>query len=84
MKYVTAEDAVKAIRSNDRVFIQGGAASPQQLINAIVHYLVTEHGVAYLYGKTLRERARALIGIAAPEHREALERAAHERFKMDF
>lgn len=51
---------------------------------ANVHYLVTEHGVAYLYGKTLRERARALIGIAAPEHREALERAAHERFRMDF
>jgi acyl-CoA hydrolase len=51
---------------------------------ANVHYVVTEHGVAYLYGKTLRERARALIGIAAPEHREMLERAAHERFRMDF
>lgn len=48
---------------------------------ANVHYVVTEHGVAYLYGKTLRERARALIGIAAPEHREALERAARERFR---
>ena len=51
---------------------------------ANVHYVVTEHGVAYLYGKTLRERARALIGITAPEHREMLERAAHERFRMDF
>ena len=42
-------------------------------------YVVTEHGVAYLYGKTLRERARALIDVAAPEHRAALERAALDR-----
>lgn len=48
---------------------------------AHVHYIVTEHGVAYLYGKTLRQRARALIGIAHPDHREALERAARERFR---
>jgi acyl-CoA hydrolase len=47
---------------------------------AHVHYIVTEHGVAYLYGKTLRERARALVEIAAPEHREELERACSERF----
>ena len=39
-----------------------------------VHYVVTEFGVAYLYGKTLRERARALIGIAHPAHRENLEK----------
>jgi 4-hydroxybutyrate CoA-transferase len=48
---------------------------------AHVHYIVTEFGVAYLYGKTLRERARALIEIAHPDHRESLERAARERFK---
>ncbi len=47
---------------------------------AHVHYVVTEHGVARLYGKNLRQRARALIGIAHPDHREALERAAFERF----
>ena len=47
---------------------------------AHVHYVVTEHGVARLYGKNLRQRARALIGIAHPAHREALERAAFERF----
>ena len=44
-------------------------------------YIVTEHGVAYLYGKSLRERARLLIEIAAPEHREQLERAAFERYR---
>jgi len=43
-----------------------------------VHYVVTEHGVAALYGKTLRQRARALIDIAAPEFREDLERRAIE------
>jgi 4-hydroxybutyrate CoA-transferase len=47
---------------------------------AHVHYIVTEHGVAYLYGKNLRQRAQALIAIAHPDHRESLERAAYERF----
>lgn len=47
---------------------------------AHMHFVVTEHGVADLYGKTLRERARALIGVAHPDHREALGRAAFERF----
>lgn len=48
---------------------------------AHVHYVVTEYGVAYLYAKNLRQRARALIEIAHPDHREALERQAFERFK---
>lgn len=47
---------------------------------AHVHWVVTEHGVAHLYGKNLRQRARALIGIADPRHRETLERSARERF----
>ena len=36
---------------------------------ADVHYVVTEHGIAYLHGKTLRERAEALIAIADPRFR---------------
>ena len=48
---------------------------------AHVHYLVTEYGVAYLYGKNLRQRAAAMIEIAHPDHREELERSAVERFK---
>lgn len=48
---------------------------------AHVHYVVTEYGVADLYGKSLRERARALINIAHPNHREQLERDAFERFR---
>jgi acyl-CoA hydrolase len=45
-----------------------------------VHYIVTEYGVAYLYGKNLRQRAKALIDIAHPDDREMLEKACHERF----
>jgi len=43
-----------------------------------VHYVVTEYGVADLYGKTIRQRAQALINIAAPQFRDELTRAAGE------
>nr|HID14350.1 acetyl-CoA hydrolase/transferase family protein [Anaerolineae bacterium] len=43
-----------------------------------VHYVVTEYGVADLYGKTIRQRAQALIRIAAPRFRDELTRAAKE------
>ncbi len=46
---------------------------------ADVHYIVTEYGVADLFGKNLRQRARALIDVAHPDFREDLTRAAHER-----
>jgi acyl-CoA hydrolase len=46
---------------------------------ADVHYVVTEHGVAHLFGKNLRQRAEALIEIADPRHREELTRAAKDR-----
>jgi acyl-CoA hydrolase len=49
---------------------------------AHVHYVVTEYGIAYLFGKNLRQRARALINIAHPDDREALEKACYERFKI--
>lgn len=48
---------------------------------AHVHYVVTEYGVANLYGKNLRQRAKMLIGIAHPDHREALEREAIDRYE---
>jgi acyl-CoA hydrolase len=43
----------------------------------VVDKVVTEHGVAHLKGRSLRQRARALIEIAHPDHREDLERQAH-------
>lgn len=48
---------------------------------AHIHYVVTEYGIADLYGKSLKQRARRLIDIAHPDHRESLEKAAFERFK---
>lgn len=48
---------------------------------AHVHYVVTEYGVAFLFGKNLRQRAKALIEIAHPDDREMLEKESFERFK---
>ena len=45
-----------------------------------VHYIVTEYGVAYLYGKNLRQRAYELMRIAHPDHRESLEKDIIKRF----
>ncbi len=47
---------------------------------AHVHYVVTEYGVAYLYGKNLHQRALALMNIAHPDHREELEKEITNRF----
>lgn len=45
---------------------------------AHVHYVITEFGTAYLYGKSLRDRCRLMIDIAHPDHREELSRQARE------
>jgi len=47
---------------------------------AHVHYVVTEHGVADLYGKSIKQRIRAMINIADPMHQEAIERQAYEYY----
>ncbi len=46
-----------------------------------VHWVVTEYGLVNLFGRNLKQRAKALINIAHPGHREALEKAYCERFK---
>ncbi len=46
-----------------------------------VHWVVTEYGITNLFGLNLKQRGKALIGIAHPEHREGLEKSFHERFK---
>ena len=51
---------------------------------ANMHWVVTEFGAVNLYGKTMQERAKLLISIAHPDHREALDRAAFERFGPHF
>lgn len=45
-----------------------------------IHWVVTEFGSVDLFGKNLKQRAQALIGIAHPDHREALEKVYFERF----
>jgi len=45
---------------------------------AHIHYVVTEYGVANLYGKTIKERVKALVNIAHPDHREAIDKSYFE------
>ena len=45
-----------------------------------IHWFVTEYGAVDLYGKSLQERAKAIISVAHPDHQEELDRAAFERF----
>ncbi len=51
---------------------------------ANMHNIVTEYGAVDLYGMPLQKRAKALISIAHPDHREALDKAAFERFGPHF
>ncbi len=46
-----------------------------------VHWVVTEYGHVDLFGKNLKQRAQALVGIAHPTHREWLEKAFYQRYK---
>ena len=64
--YACAEDGTSAIRA---------ALEPGESVSVTrsdVHFVVTECGIAYLHGKSIAERALALIEIAHPDHRHAL------------
>jgi len=61
-----------------RTRIVAQLAGPVSTPRSDAGLIVTEHGVADLRGQTLSRRVRRLIDIAAPEHREDLERQAHE------
>lgn len=63
-----------------RIVAQLHAGASVTTTRADVHYVVTEYGVANLYGKNFRQRAEVLIGIAHPSHREALDQALRSRF----
>ncbi|TYB78030.1 acetyl-CoA hydrolase/transferase family protein [Bizionia gelidisalsuginis] len=45
---------------------------------AHVHYVVTEYGIANLYGKTIQERVKALVNIAHPDHKEIIDKQYFE------
>ncbi len=61
-------------------FLKKGAGVVTTRAN--VHYIVTEYGVANLYGKTIEKRVKELVKIAHPDHRENLERDFFENVKM--
>ena len=75
---IALPSTTKKGESRISAFLKPGAGVVTTRAHA--HYIVTEYGVAYLYGKNMRQRAKALIDIAHPNHRERLEREAFERF----
>ena len=66
-----------AAGATSRIVAPGQGHGPVSLSRFDVDVVVTEHGAADLRGKTYPERAAALIAIASPDHREALDRAWH-------
>jgi acyl-CoA hydrolase/GNAT superfamily N-acetyltransferase len=73
----TATDKNGKVISRIVPFLQQGAGVVTT--RGDVHYVVTEYGVAYLHGRTMRERAMALINIAHPQFRSELLHAAKRR-----
>jgi len=64
-------------RSRIVPFLQTGAGVVTT--RAHVHYVVTEYGVADLYGKTIKQRIAELVKIAHPDHRETIERCYYDK-----
>ncbi|HKY14854.1 MAG TPA: acetyl-CoA hydrolase/transferase C-terminal domain-containing protein, partial [Microthrixaceae bacterium] len=60
-----------------RIVAQLGAGQVVTTLKNTVDHVVTEHGVAKLRGRSLRERALALISVAHPDHRDRLRHDAH-------
>ncbi|HUH65209.1 MAG TPA: GNAT family N-acetyltransferase [Syntrophales bacterium] len=74
--------AMKSTAANDTISRIVPTLSPQAgvtLNRADVRYVVTEHGIAYLHGKNIRERAMSLISIAHPKFRPSLIEEAKKR-----
>jgi len=70
----------RTTRGKPRIVTQLTAGAGVVTTRAHIHYVVTEYGVADLYGKNLRQRAAALIAVAHPDDREALTQEAWRRF----
>ena len=54
------------------------APATEWSLHGDVHYVITEHGVAYLHGNTIRSRAEARIAVVDPRFRDGMEREAAE------
>jgi acyl-CoA hydrolase len=68
--------------SLSRIVAQLPAGSGVVTSRGDVRFVATEYGVAELWGRSVRERAEALIRIAHPEHREELARAAFDTMRL--
>lgn len=75
---ITLASATKKGESKIVPFLKPGAGVVST--RAHVHYVVTEYGIANLYGKNLHQRALALMNIAHPNNREMLEKEIIQRF----
>jgi 4-hydroxybutyrate CoA-transferase len=64
-----------------RIVAQLAPGTPVTTSRQDVHYVVTEHGIANLFGTPIRARAKQLINIAAPQFREQLEKDFYEYYK---
>jgi acyl-CoA hydrolase/GNAT superfamily N-acetyltransferase len=73
----TETDANGVVRSRIRADLKPGEAST--IARTDVHFVISEYGIAYLFGKSIRERAVALIEIAHPDFRAALLEEARQR-----
>nr|MBF0221731.1 GNAT family N-acetyltransferase [Desulfobulbaceae bacterium] len=71
-KPIVVISALDEISRQSRIVSRLSPGAGVVITRGDVHFVVTEHGVAYLHGKTVQERALALISIAHPEHREQL------------
>lgn len=65
-----------------RIVATLGAGAAVTVPRTYVDYVVTEFGIAKLKGKTLQERARALVDISHPDFRDELEQRARELYKL--
>ena len=74
--FIVLHSTTSSGRSRIRVRLTEG--SVVTTLKNTVDHVVTEWGIARLRGRSLADRARALIEIAHPDHREALERVAHD------
>lgn len=78
-KPIIALPATAAGGTTSRIVSRLAPGAMVTLTQGHVHYVVTEYGIADLYGKSLRERAGEMIRIAHPAFRDDLESAARER-----
>ncbi len=72
--------ASRTVKGKNKIVAELNAGAGVVTPRADAHWIVTEYGAVDLYGKSLQERAKLLIGIAHPDDREMLDRQAFERF----